>query len=76
MLARASIDKGQTDKARVFVARGLEVNPDNTELQALEASLAATPATSAGDTETPGRGGVQGESPAELFDRVKRMFTN
>ena len=80
VLARSSIGKGDNDKARVFVARGLEVDPNNAELRALDTQLARTAPVATvdepgGADDAPGKR-IQGESPAALFNRVKRLFTD
>jgi serine/threonine-protein kinase PpkA len=85
VLARTHLGKSDYGKARLYVDRGLEVDAGNVDLQALDAELASRAtaavgesdvATSAREPAAPESGEIQGESPAELFNRIKGFFTN
>jgi len=85
VLARTRLGKSDYTKARLYVDRGLEVDAGNVDLQALDAELASRPtaavdesgvATSAREPAASETGEIQGESPTELFNRIKGFFSN
>ncbi len=85
VLARTQLGKSDYGKARLYVDRGLEVDAGNVDLRALDAQLASRTtaavgeskvATSAREPAAPESGEIQGESPTELFNRIKGFFSN
>jgi len=77
-LAKTSMAAGDDDRARGYVARGLDVDPGSRDLRALEQTLASRPASPPPPVE-PARtettpSGVKGETPKQLFNRIKGFF--
>ena len=68
VLARSEIAKGNLAKAGDFVSRGLSLDPDNAQLLAIESDVNTAIAEGRTGSE------VEGESPKELYERIKGWF--
>lgn len=72
VLARSEVRRGNYTKADDFVQRGLSLDPQNTELLALRDEVST--AIAEGRTGSAGSSEIKGESPKELYERVKSWF--
>jgi serine/threonine-protein kinase PpkA len=76
-LAESALTRGDSDRARALIARGLSVDEGNTRLLALaEEAKAARAGRGRGsmDTAAASSDGIQGESPQQLYRRIKGWF--
>jgi serine/threonine-protein kinase PpkA len=79
-LAEKQLAAGHARHAGVYVRRGLQIEPDHPTLLALaeqvreERSQATTLASQDGSASSEPGSRIKGETPAELFRRIKRWF--
>ena len=72
VLARSEVRRGDYAKAGDFVERGLSLDPQNPDLLVLRDEIKT--AIAQGRTGRTDSGEIKGESPKELYERVKRWF--